>query len=90
MTAIRPPGLSTRTISASTPLSSGMCSITSEMITTSKDSSGNGRLSASPSIAVAVAPSGASPASFIAANHFATSRISSPFWSRATTWAPRR
>ncbi len=87
---MRPPGLSTRTISASTPLSSGMCSITSEMITTSKDSSGKGRARASPSIAVAVAPSGASPASFIAANHVATSRISSPFRSRATTWAPRR
>lgn len=64
--------------------------MTSEMITTSKESSGNGRLRASPSIAVAVAPSGASPASFIAANHLATSRISSPFWSRATTCAPRR
>ena len=37
-------------------MSSGMCSITSEMITTSKDSSGNGRASASPSMAVAVAP----------------------------------
>ncbi len=64
--------------------------MTSEMITTSKDSSGKGSASASPSMAVAVAPSGASPASFIAANHFATSRISSPFWSSATTWAPRR
>lgn len=67
-----------------------MCSITSEMMTTSKEASGKGRLRASPSIAVAVAPAGASPASFIAANHFATSRISSAFWSRATTWAPRR
>jgi hypothetical protein len=88
--AMRPPGFNTRTISASTPLSSGMCSMTSEMITTSNDSSGKGSWSASPSIAVAVAPAGASPASFIAANHLATSRISSAFWSRATTCAPRR
>ncbi|CAM5444908.1 hypothetical protein SFUMM280S_10515 [Streptomyces fumanus] len=67
-----------------------MCSITSEMMTTSKEASGNGSASASPSMAVAVAPSGASPASFIAANHLATSRISSPLRSRATTRAPRR
>lgn len=53
--------------------------MTSEMITTSKDSSGNGSARASPSMAVAVAPAGASPASFIASNHLATSRISSPF-----------
>jgi hypothetical protein len=64
--------------------------MTSEMMTTSKDSSGKGRASASPSMAVAVAPAGASPASFIAANHLATSRISSPLRSTATTWAPRR
>ncbi len=64
--------------------------MTSEMITTSNEASGKGRLSASPSIAVAVAPAGASPASFIAANHLATSRISSAFRSRATTRAPRR
>ncbi len=65
--------------------------MTSEMITTSKRLVGERQVER-----VALhrgarwRPPGASPASFIAANHFATSRISSPFWSRATTWAPRR
>jgi hypothetical protein len=41
-------------------------------------------------MATALDPSGASPASFIAANQVATSLISSAFWSSATTCAPRR
>ena len=43
-----PPGLSTRTISAMAATSSWMCSSTSEVMTTSKESSANGSLVASP------------------------------------------
>ena len=48
VTATRPPGLSTRAISAIAVTSSGMCSSTSEAMTRSTLASGNGRCSRSP------------------------------------------
>ena len=53
VTAMVPPGRSTRASSRMAATSSGMCSRTSEAMTRSKVASGNGRASASPCTAVA-------------------------------------
>src|SRR3954463_12138996 len=60
VTATRPPGLSTRAISANAVASSGMCSSTSEAMTRSTLASGTGRVQRSPRTASARAPAGAS------------------------------
>src|SRR3954469_18844722 len=90
VTASRPPGLSTRSSSAIALMSSGMCSSTSAATILSKESSGNGRLSASPVTVRAEAPAGGSPSSSMAPNIVATAASSFSSRSNATTWAPRR
>src|SRR6476661_4027680 len=85
-----PPGRSTRTSSSMAWMSAGMCSSTSEATTRSNSPSANGSDSASPSLMSASAPSGTSPASFIAPNSSSTPASSSASWSNATTSAPRR
>jgi hypothetical protein len=67
VTAKMPPGFNTRYISAIAATSSWMCSSTSEVITTSKLSSGKGRQVASPRSAPPNRSAGISPASTIAA-----------------------
>ncbi len=71
--ASTPPGRSTRRTSAMAPVSSGMCSKTSEQMTRSKVSSGNGRRRASPLSATPSPSLGASPASRMAQNSLRTS-----------------
>ena len=73
VTAIVPPGLSTRWSSAIAASRSGMCSSTSLHTMRSKVSSGNGRPVPSPFTAAAAAPAGTSPASSMAAKSPATS-----------------
>ena len=74
VTAIVPPGRSTRTSSAIAWMSAGMCSRTSAATTRSNSPSANGSDSASPSLTSASAPSGTSPASRIAPNRSRTPR----------------
>src|SRR4051794_40892556 len=89
-TASVPPGRSTRTSSLMASTSAWMCSSTSAATTRSNSPSANGSCSASPCLMSASAPSGTSPASFIAANSSSTPDSSSASMSKATTSAPRR
>ena len=73
VTASRPPGRSTRTTSTSARSSSQMCSSTSDTITRSNPSSGNGRSSASALTTPAQSARLAWPASIIAPATAATS-----------------
>ena len=90
VTAMVPPGRSTRASSRMAARSSGMCSSTSEAMTRSKVPSGKGRASASPCTAVAGWSGASSPASTMAATVPRTWATSSGPASRATTAAPRR
>ncbi len=87
VTAIVPPGRSTRASSAIAPPSSGMCSITSEAMTRSKAPLSNGRCTASPLTAPVQPSSATSPASAIAPNVARTSLSSASLMSQATTRA---
>src|SRR6476469_3316496 len=89
-TASVPPGRSTRTSSSMAWMSAGMCSSTSAATTRSNSPSAKGSESASPSLTSASAPSGTSPASFIAAKSSRTPESSSASWSKAITSPPRR
>src|SRR5689334_19106005 len=71
-------------------MSAGMCSSTSEATTRSNSPSAKGSDKASPSLMSADAPSGTSPASFMAPNSSSTPASSSASWSNAMTSAPRR
>src|SRR5690348_10908566 len=71
-------------------MSAGTCSRISAATTRSNSPSANGSARASPSLMSASAPSGTSPASFMAANSSRTPASSSPSWSKAMTSAPRR
>ena len=88
VTAIVPPGRSTRDSSLMAATSSGMCSSTSEAITRSKVPSGNGSASASPCTAVPGGRPASSPASTMAPKVPRTWATSSGPASSATTAAP--
>src|SRR5512139_4025836 len=90
VTAIVPPGRSTRTSSAIAASSSGMCSRTSAATTRSNSPSAKGSESASPCFTSASAPSGTWFSDRIAANISDTADSSSASWSNAMTSVPRR
>ena len=90
VTAMVPPGRSTRASSVIAATSSGMCSSTSDAMTRSKVASANGSASASPCTAAAGWSAANSPASTIAPSVPRTWATSSGPASSATTEAPRR
>jgi hypothetical protein len=90
VTAIVPPGRSTRDNSAMAPLSSGMCSSTSEAITRSNVPSENGSRRALPCTTPASSSRRTSPASTMAPIVFRTWVTSSTGGVEATTRAPSR
>src|SRR3954451_2571477 len=71
-------------------MSAGMCSSTSAATTRSNSASANGSCSASPCLTSASAPTGGSPACFIAWKRSLTLDSSSASMSKAMTSAPRR
>src|SRR3954463_9419034 len=85
-----PPGRRTRTSSLIAATSAWMCSSTSAATTRSNSPSPNGSWSASPCLTSASAPSGTSPACFIAWKRSLTLASSSASMSKARTSAPWR
>ena len=90
VTAMVPPGRSTRDSSAMAVPSSGMCSRTSDAMTRSKLASAKGRRRASPWTTPASSSDCTSPASSMAPMVSRTCATSVDWASRATTRAPRR
>ncbi len=91
VTAMVPPGRSTRASSAMADSSSGMCSRTSDAMTRSKEPSAKGSWRASPWVDPTLgSPAANSPATSMAPKVSCTLRTSSQLASKDTTAAPSR